>query len=334
MWLRLPAPEDVDCVEHVRRALLNTQFSPVVNAHDGQKGMSAGAVTDFVDHVNDLQFCSEGVRSYALRRARRAIPWTKEQIVQLLGKLEGWVRENAQGRFRDFELLDNARDAVVDLLSNVFVPVVAEDLPVMQRMIDVTRAIDRAAGGMTAVYLLSYLVQGGDSTSLGDVLLDAFYDPTERTAARLIDAGRTFVRWIEYSGRGMCAPPSDVLVGRVVDALMGRRMSVLSVGLEFVSHLLEFFPAILDERSLSSIERALRFLADATKLGPNVPSDEAAHREARSKPKLRAAAARAAFQLSKVLKARPKPASPVVEQWRAICENDPLPEVRRAWLAP
>jgi hypothetical protein len=63
-------------------------------------------------------------------------------------------RGERSGRYREFEELDEARVAAVSLLMNVLAPVVTDDVATVRRMIQVARAIDCAAGQMTAAHLL------------------------------------------------------------------------------------------------------------------------------------------------------------------------------------
>jgi hypothetical protein len=291
--------------------------------------MSSADLAEFVNHVNSIEECSQMVFGYLGRR--QGIAWTHKEANVLLEKLEGWTMTNVSAKHRDYEMFDDARAAAMSLLMHVLAPILNSDVAAMRRMIAVANTLGCADRRMTAVSLLRRLAGDNSAESLGGALVDAFYDLTPSGKDRVEEAGDVLLLWLSCADGVLTDAPPRMVMSRVVESLVGIRHTELVSRLVVVSNLLQWFPAQVDGYSVEALERTLEYLADVTALPTAIPSDPAARSDARAKPLLRAVSAYVAFRLFQLYSGRSQPVSSIVETWRTLVEQDPLPEVRLAW---
>jgi hypothetical protein len=329
MWLRLPAPSGVNPSELLRQMFLSEEYPRILRDHGEKQGISSGGVSEFVDHVSSIEECSQMTFRHLDRR--QGISWTHQEANVLLEKLEGWTTANVSARHRDSEMFDDARAAAISLLMHVLIPIFSSDIPTMRRMITIANMLWCADRRMTVVNLLQRLAGDISAESLGEALVDAFYDLTPSGKDRVEEAGDVLLLWLSCADGVLTDAPSRLVMGRIVESLVSIRHTELVSRLVVVSKLLQWFPAQIDDYNVQALERMLEYLADATALPIKIPSDPAARSDARAKPLLRAISAYIAFRLFQLYSARSRPVSSIVERWRNLVEQDPLPEVRLAW---
>lgn len=142
--------------------------------------------------------------------------------------------------------------------------------------------------------------------------------------------------WLQHAtADGIPSPPEDLLdslIGRV----RSRKQAAMDVILSSLRVMVEKMPEALDEARLRDLSLALNHLLENTQ----PPAYENREREDRLgstipvelRPRRRQLAARLTNRLHLEFTRRSLEVPDVIERWRQACSQDPLPEVRRAWL--
>ena len=132
------------------------------------------------------------------------------------------------------------------------------------------------------------------------------------------------------------APPEH-LVEEIVNRIVARKMPALDDALVNVLDVLRRSPHLLKIESLHTLCVVLRYLLEDTKLpaSPDSRSSGESHSSLPldERPRYRQHSAAMAAGVYKELERRNQQIPEVLEDWTRVGDEDPLPEVRRAWRA-
>ncbi len=142
--------------------------------------------------------------------------------------------------------------------------------------------------------------------------------------------------WFFHSTRGSISSPPDDFLDELINRVIIRRQPGLDSLMRYLSAILKYLPQIFTEKQLESICTALQYLAEETKLPEQLERDMLDDRNilipVSDRPKYRQLSALIAYQLHQMYAQDSEKIMPeILSVWRDICQNDPLPEVRRAW---
>ncbi len=117
--------------------------------------------------------------------------------------------------------------------------------------------------------------------------------------------------------------------------MFSRRQPGLDSAILYVSDVVRRLPDLLNESQMESLFIALKYLIKDTEL-PEIPDQEAISRVCltipiNERPIYRELAAELAYRIFVQFTSKKKEIPQILIDWKEICQNDPLPEVRRVW---
>lgn len=151
--------------------------------------------------------------------------------------------------------------------------------------------------------------------------------------SRVHDALTGMYHWVWCSRpEHKLAPPQDLL-NEMIRIISTRRQAGLEIGLNVISTIVECWPEVFSQDQMQEIYIGLEYLSVETDLA-HLQERKAIQSELIApddKPDIRRHSAVLAYNLYKHCTAKGDDIPKVLNKWRQICENDPLPEVRKAW---
>nr|MDQ3820482.1 hypothetical protein [Acidobacteriota bacterium] len=324
-YLRLPEPKPGQAKEQLRRYLLATDFPQ--EKHYFKEWLSSDVPAQLPENSNK----------------DRWIDWSPEEATHLLGKLAKWWDEN-KAKFtadKGSQDYDKAEDSLGDM--SLFLLLRLLSWVILPRL---NKADDSARE--TVKRLISELDQAGFCI-LPALPIMLVVDPNSNNevAAKLrngINAiEELYVRysifglynWLVNGVKGTIPSPPADLINELVNKVTTRRQPGLDVAIGHVSEIIKKLPEVLNESHINLLCIALVYLIAETQL-PNeqdhklitkfttvVPLDE--------RPDYRKHTAELSYSLFEYLTKKGMEIPEVLTRWQSISQNDPLPEVRRAW---
>lgn len=151
----------------------------------------------------------------------------------------------------------------------------------------------------------------------------------------IADSVRGIYYWFLYSLRTTISPPSNLL-NEVVNRVLTRRQPGLDAVMSCLGAILKSSSQPFIESQLKDICTALQYLEKDTELTNQVERDRLHGTNMiipiSDRPRYRKLAVAIAYQLYQLYLPMPEKAMPdILTNWKKICQNDPLPEVRKAW---
>jgi len=116
-----------------------------------------------------------------------------------------------------------------------------------------------------------------------------------------------------------------------------RQLPALDAVIVCVTRVVRETPKIISAKQTCSLCLGLEYLLEETRLPNREERMALASNTSRipveQRPRYRSLGAWLAFNLHQYFKRIHSPPPPVLAQWKEVCEQDPLPEVRRQWQA-
>jgi hypothetical protein len=271
--------------------------------------------------------------------AQRFVDWTADEATELLRKAAAWwddeKAELQEGSIAWFSIASTLRQRFADL-----VPLMSQII--LPRLVDVedeTKDLARR--------LLSEMEQSGFCV-LSALPLVLFIDPnSDDEIARKLRVGLNSMKpeevrdsiiglfnWLVYGNRqSIPVPPADLL-NELVNRVVTRRQPGLNSAIGQLSVIVRRLPELLNGSQMESLCIALEYLVKETELPSRqdgaimnlstvVPIND--------RPEYRKLAVELAHRLFVHFTNSNKEVPQILVRWKEIGQNDPLPEVRRAW---
>jgi len=338
--LDLPEPKDGIAKARLRAYLLRSDFRRTVirsKTESGQELKQASVIAG--PHLYLVNLVGATARKWLSDQSRR-IDWTHAETLSLLGKVVGWWDEEkgeVEPSRAGFHVLGEPGRHLSEL-----VPVIAiVILPRLrkgdeQEIASVERILSEAeASGIITLFALPSLLR----------LRPAMTDDVARRIRRGLNsanpdevsaAANAIHLWLEESSLPKSNPePPGHLLDELVRRFASRRQPGLRVVIETLKNIVEKWADVLSDRNLEDIYVGLEYVLAETELKPLSVMDASSRDEGmipfEERPTVRAAAAALAAALNRTLVERRISPAPVLQLWQMIAQQDPLPEVRRAW---
>ena len=175
-----------------------------------------------------------------------------------------------------------------------------------------------------------------------------FTNEIERTSERLLEGLKAVDRgkaasaihgiylWAVHSERGAFPGIPERLVLAIVTRILALRRPSLGAAMARMSQLIQEAPNLITQAHLDLLGVALEYLLAQTEL----PAQSRQLAQVQSelsvlplpkRPRYRQLAARLAFTLFRFAKEQKFPVPKSIDLWNAVCQVDPLPEVRMEW---
>jgi hypothetical protein len=343
-FLILPETDRGRAKENFRKYLLSTDFPRMVRRStttDGKQFERVGIGPSTNRFIREWLAGTLSLLPQNEKKEQKFVDWTPNEVIQLLQKVAAWW-DDEKGELREddvssiFSVSGKLREqfsSLVELMALVILP----------RLRDVDTKTKNLARRV-----LSEMEQSGFDVqpALPMVLFidPASYDEvTQKLRIGLISLERKEVRaaisglcnWLAQSFKQYIpAPPADLL-NDLVNKVVARRQPGLDVAVGQLSMLIKRLPELLNGSQIEALCVALEYLAKETELPSKLEretiSDLSTIIAISDRPEYRALAAELAHQLFIYFTSRNKEVPSILVKWREICQNDPLPEVRRVW---
>jgi hypothetical protein len=342
--LRLPEVESGQAERFYRKRMLTLEPTRIVEVRTSQDGKMSK-----VYHMTDagavyFQDILGGTRSpFPWLRHVASVEWNPDEAVRLFDKARAWWNDEKRGLEKASSgipgpflegLLESCR-ALVRALGHAILPSLkgSSDHAVGNAGLLVADLADCGICVLEAQPGLLVL-NAAESAEVARKIREGF----DSADANIIDsAGRALFLWLAIGSEGMApVPPSDLL-DEIVNRTAARRQPGLLSMLWIATSIAERMPGNLTLTHRAALCNALGHLATETDL------PEACDQTPRGltslpvpvlqRPRYRCAAAQLAFRLSQAYMQEGGPLPDALTQWKKISQGDPLPEVRRAWVA-
>lgn len=343
-FLQLPEPQVGIAKENFRQYLASQEFPRVIqysNNPDGTQGRSVNpnSYRYIMEWVNGTEF----LFTQNEEETQKFVDWSSDEAEQLLKKVAAaWDEDkNEVQQFFDKGVLLITDDLqkhfywLVQLLSVVILPRLATSEEEIKTL---------------ANKLLSELEQLGIcvlSALPTTLFIDAnAYDKVARKLRvnlnsmkeqEVRDAILGFCYWLIHSAKQSIPNPPADLLNELINRLVYRRQPGLNSALAQVSGLVRRLPDLFNESHQEALCVALEYLIKETELlnkqELETISDFTTVISVDDRPEYRQLAAQLAYELYRLFSQRPDAELPqILARWKEICQNDPLPEVRKVWV--
>ena len=339
-FLSLPSPASVDVEALFRRYALSLDFSQV-SLPDGGLRLSGG------EEIAALELHGGHFPMAAVAPERRLGPvdWSTDDVKAMLQRMwERWKDERDTlarylGDGSDLGLMDNLVGRFGDwlhLLADTILPRLKEaDDETKGQVRDLLTGMESIGISTTYAYPATLFLDEATAPQATDRLWKGLSSSEHREVEEAIKAT---VLWLTLRGidEGIPEPP-DHLLEEIVNRIVARKTPALDAALVNVLYVLRGLQHLLGSDLLRAMCVGLRYLREDTELPVQTdeqdPGAGSSPLPVDDRPYYRRLSAAVAAAVAGEFERRGERVPEVLEAWRLVGSEDPLPEVRRAWRA-
>lgn len=323
--LKLAVPDGVNVRALLKQMILSVEFPTVLVDVDGGKALSSDREAEFVAHLVTMrEICVDLLSVPSDGRVRLSA----EESVVVLQKFEHWSTRDVSPGVAS--LLSNARGMAAYTLLRCFAPSLVISKEWRDRVLSLLVSLSPKNESVLMIHFCGLLEGRVSAVELCNIVLDALFGVVG-DGSEMAPVEQVLFLWLGYASLGLCQPPPDEFLSRVVYFLMSGRVIALGRSLGVVSNIFLLFGSLLGDAELDVVMRKLEWLVAVTSSPSKLPSESTQRYEETARCKARASAAAVACRAFKLYAQRGSVAPPVLEEWRRLAKEDVLPEVRRAW---
>lgn len=333
-FLLLPQIDSVSAKKCLKEEILSKEIPSIANRAQYSFGFD-----DFDSFSNN---CIHSVPSLFSSDSKRElyVDWTKDEIVVLLHKIEKFW-EIDRLIFKVGNISPNVQNLVIkrytDLLyimSNVILPrlIKANDNE-RSLALSIINEIDQL--NIPTLQLLPYILYI-DCESYNRISLriqNGMSSIDEDTISYSMNA---LFLWTMLSSKKEIPQPPTCLLEQVIETIFLRRQPGLKKALITASCLVREVPEIFNEKLIFKLLLSLEYLIKETaypeRLDRYSLPNEYTTIPLEDLPKIRASASELAYNMFKNLCNEDFSMHQIIEKWKEVSLNDPLPEVRNPWI--
>lgn len=339
-FLFMPEPEDGLAKKRLRKYLNNADFPRVIQHAINSKGKKTKSMS-FGGHENT--YISDWIRSSVLlfpsstQTKQKYVNWSKQEIVTLLKKAKIWWDEEkgdlADKRVTFAGAVRENFNQLAELMSSVILPRLQNaDSESVQIALNLISEMDESGIRTFRALPMTLFINLDAATHIAQRIRIGL-NSIERSDVS--DAIIGLFRWtVHGKRRHITAPPGDLL-DEWVNIVVSRRQPGLDIAIAQYAILARRVPDVLTKRQVHRICIALEYLIKETEITHarvlKTIHQISVHVPLVELPEYRKYSAELAHWIY-VWHIKKQLESPnILENWRAVCQTDPLPEVRRAW---
>ena len=259
---------------------------------------------------------------------QKFVDWTPNEVTQLLNKADTW-RDKGKGESQD-ESIIGCPPIRVQLMAEVILPRL-KDVDKETKALANSLLSEMEQSGFCVLYALpmTLFINPDSYDEIVRKLQDGLNSLKE---GEVRDSAFGIFRWLVHGSRQSISAPPDDLLNELVNRVVTRRQPGLDSAIQRVSEIVRRLPELLNEGQIESLYFALGCLIKETEL-PEIQGREAMSRvrltiPITDRPEYRKLAAELAYRLFSHVTMADKEV-PVLIEWKKICQDDPLPEVKR-----
>ena len=340
-FLHLPEPKEGVAKEKFRRYLLSKDFPRVVQRSitpDGKQSKKYSTL--FAPPSYYIQEWLGGTVPLFPQNEeekQRFVDWTTEEVTQLLNKALDWWNDEKAELQGNFFIADTTREqfsGLVELMADVVLPRLAsadeETKALAGRLL-----FDMDQSGLCVLSSLP-MTLFIDPNCCDEITRKLRYGLNSTKEVEVSNSTFGVFRWLVYGSRQYIPAPPDDLLNELVNRAVTRRQPGLDSAIGQLSVIVWRLPDCLNESQIESLCIALEYLVKETEL-PEIHDREAISDlptpiPINERPEYRKLAAELAYRIFNQFTSKEKEIPQILTDWKKICENDPLPEVRRVWV--
>ncbi|QIN78291.1 hypothetical protein GBA65_06940 [Rubrobacter marinus] len=336
-YLRLPHPPRIDVGQRYKQNALSQEFSPVA---------SNGILSSSLKYDPVARLFRGGpvvLIGRTQEQLRSFVNWSRDEAIEILDKmrrcwdeekqpLQNWVSRglnprsegSVQGRFLDW----------VRLISDFILPRVADAPDAVKERVKALLD-DLGHIGICTSYAAPSLLYV-DATLYNDVVEQVWTGLNSTDETQIDETVRGLCHWVVLGRLDERLPsPPGQLLDELVLRTVARRIPGLETVLPSLSNVLRHSAQALHAEHLEGLCVALRYLLQDTEL-PDRDSRSGVDTSAspiavEERPNFRRLSVALAARLKQEFIRRGAQPPEIIESWRTVSLEDPLPEVRRAW---
>jgi hypothetical protein len=344
-FLTLPEPQEGRAKEHFRQLMLSSNFRQVVSRFTRQNGSEDVAISPSLSADRyPLYLHASTVPMFPDSEQRsRLIDWTQDEAVAFLQKMivywddekealrptlasriDSFARRSFVKRYRDW----------LRVMAEIILPRLATaDQQIQDSAKRLIRELEES--GVSVLHALP-MVLYLDTDPYDEIVRKMRVGLVSTDEELIGGAAEGLYYWIlrSASEQDVTSPPGSLL-DELVNRALGRRQPELSLVLARLRDIAQKVPRALSDQQIDTLRLALEYLLNETNLprheDRNDPGQITAPIPVDQRPEHRARAAQLVFQLSTELRIRNAEVPQILLDWERASQDDPLPEVRRAW---
>lgn len=339
-FLNLPEIEVGQAKAKFRQYLLSQEFPSVFSSSSMSNGEQGW--TNNSDAISFIQDWLNGTISFVGddELEQKLCNWTSDEVKLLLRKIiSSWNnhKEEIRRLITSEFFAHNWEDyffCLKELLAQVILPNIVEPEDEIKTLIQgLFFELEQLGEEISSVLPGTLFIEPENYDTVAQKLRLSL-NSTEQD--KIADSVKGLYRWFLYSvKRNISAPPNDLL-NEIVNRVLTRRQPGLYAVMSCLGAILKDLPQLFIESQLKDICIALQYLFQDTELPDQVERDRLDGENliiaVGDRPKYRKLAAEIAYRLHQLYIQMPEKAMPdILTVWKMICQNDPLPEVRKIW---
>ena len=333
----------------ILRHLLLSQEIPRI--HDSRGGLSSLRIDQNFYFFDELLNTTSPLLNPSQNNIEQYIDWRYEEVIQLLDKISNWWREEkvfiiqklqnaVQPRFLISNLEQKIRTnllLIVKILTRVILPKLGESKEVEnnEQVKQLLSEFENEA--KIPIYSALPMTLLLDSSAEAEKIAQKFrqgINSLHREDTQ--EAIEGLFRWLFYGNAGSIAMPPNDLIEELINKVAYRRQPAVDIAISHVSLIVERLPEILNHQQLTTLCTGLEYLIKDTSLPDNLWKLESRNNSNRiisidKLPEYREYCTKLAYQLYVYYQEQGEAIPEVLNQWKEISAQDPLPEVKRAW---
>jgi hypothetical protein len=343
-FLTLPEEEEGKAKEKLRKYLLSRELPKIIQYSinsEGKKSFTVPFSSSF--HLQTQEFLNATLLpiNHDKKEERKFINWSTQEAIQILEKVsEFWdnqkvaYREAPETIFFDFK--ENFREQfpeIMKLMAHIILP----------RLKDADEKIKKLAKSLLnemdqedLVILIALPMTLFLNTNYYEEIVKRIrFGLNSLKEKEVYGSISGLFYWLVYSRKKQIPNPPDDLLNELVNKVLTRSQPGLNFAIKQIAVIIKKFPECFNDSHIESLCISLEYLLKETAL-PNRRFIETVNEltlriPISDRPEYRASVVELAFQLYRLFRSRNKDIPEILNKWKEISQNDPLPEVRQIW---
>jgi hypothetical protein len=343
-FLILPEKDEGKAKEKLRKYLLSGKLPKIIQysiSPEGKKSFQIGFSSSFYSLTQQFLDATLFSINYSGKEERRFIDWTTQEAIQILEQVSIFWN-NQKIAYKEapksvlFDLKENFREQfpqIMKLMAHII-------LPRLKDVDEKTKAVAKNLLNemdqenlvtLTALPMILFV----DSNRYEEIVRRIRFGLNSLKEKEVYGSISGLFYWLIYSRKKQIPVPPDDLLDKIVNKVLTRCQPGLNFAIGQVSVIIKEIPECFDDIQIESLCISLEYLIKETEIPDRriveLSNESALGIPISDRPEYRKLTAELALQLCRLFKSRKKDIPEVLNKWREISQNDPLPEVRRVW---
>jgi len=343
-FLTLPEKEEGKAKEKLRKYLLSKELPKIIQYSinsEGRRSFQVGFSSSFYFQTQGYLDATLLPLNNDKKEEWRFIDWTTQEAIQILEKISKfWGNQKVAYREAPESIFFNFKDNFIEQFPQVTKLMAHIILPRLKDADEKTKEFAKSLLNemdqedlviLTALPMVLFL----DSNCYEEIAKRMRFGFNSLEEREVYGSISGLFYWLVYSRKKQIPAPPDDLLNELVNKVLTRCQPGLNFAIGQIGVIIKEFPECFNDNRIESLCISLEYLLKETEL-PNrrfiETVDELTLRIPISdRPEYKKLTTELAFQLYGLFRSRNKDIPEILNKWKEISQNDPLPEVRRIW---